>query len=298
MDFDLFDTGTQASLALACSIRAKVGADLSFTFASPLAGTAMGAAVSFSTFSRMSYGIGNDSPLCAAIAYDPIRASESLRASTRLADGLSLDQSLRFIQQGSLSESAVTTSIPDLVDANETLYGVSLVYDRRDNQYNPWYGWRLALGADISSRYIGSSHDFQRISMDARAYVSPFTHVTLAGRLLGRQAFGDAPPAYLPSFGGDEVGRGFAPARFADDVSLAGQLELRVPIAWILKGVVFTDAGQVAPTWGELRWERTHACAGIGLRVFPSPDESTVLSYDVGVSSEGWTFFFRYGHAF
>jgi enamidase len=298
MDFDLFETGTQASLALACSIKAKVGVDLSFTFPSPLAGTAMGADASFRTFSRMYYGIGNDTPLSPAVAYDPITTNESLHASTRITDGLSLEQSLRFVQQGSSSGDDVISSVPDLLDANETLYGMSLVYDRRDNRYNPWYGYRLALGGDISSRYIGSTHDFQRISLDARAYVSPFTHFIIAARLLGRQAFGDVPPGYLPSFGGEEVGRGFAPARFADNVSLASQLELRFPIAWVLKGVAFADAGQVARSWSDLQLERTHACAGIGLRVFPSPDESTVLSYDVGVSAEGWTFFFRYGHAF
>jgi imidazolonepropionase-like amidohydrolase len=298
MDFDLFDTGAQATLALACSIEAKVGVALSLTIPSPLAGTAMGADASFRTFSRMYYGIGNDSSLSGAVAYGPIAANESFHASTRIVDGLTVEQSLRFFQQGTSSGSDVIASVPDLIDANETLYGLSLVYDRRDNAYNPWYGYRFALGGDVSSGYIGSTHDFLRVSLDARAYVSPFTHFIIAARLLGRQAFGDAPPAWLPSFGGEEVGRGFAPARFVDNVSLASQLELRFPIAWVLKGVAFADAGQVAHSWSELSLAATHACAGVGLRVFPSPDESTVLSYDVGFSAEGWTFFFRYGHAF
>jgi imidazolonepropionase-like amidohydrolase len=298
MDFDLFNTGTIANLALTCSIEAKVGADLALTFASPIAGTAMEANASFDTYSRMYYGIGNESPLSQAIEYNAIRARESLHASSRIVDHVSLDSRLSFRQQGSLAAVASVPAVPGLIDANETMLGLSLAYDRRDNPANPWYGFYISLGGDLSSRYLGSTNDFQSVSLDARVYLSPFTHWILAGRLLCRQAFGDVPPVFLPSFGGAEVGRGFAPARFADSISLASQLELRFPIASVLKGVVFADAGQVARAWQDLRIEGTHVAAGVGLRVFPSPDESTVLSYDVGFSREGWTFYFRYGHAF
>jgi len=61
---------------------------------------------------------------------------------------------------------------------------------------------------------------------------------------------------------------------------------------------VFVDLGQVAHSWNDLRIENTYPSDGIGLRGFPSPDDSTGLSYDVGFSPEGWTFFFRTGQAF
>jgi outer membrane protein assembly factor BamA len=250
----------------------------------------------------MYYGIGNDTPLSQAVKYDPFVATESLKARTRIVGDLELDSSVSFRQQGSIaggeSAAAAAAAVPDLVDPNETLVGASLLYDGRDNRVNPWYGASLALGGDVSTRYLGSTSDFQRAFLDARAYFSPFTHYTLAFRLLCRESFGDTPSFFLPSLGGEEVGRGFAPARFADNLLLASQVELRFPIVWVLKGVVFADVGQVAASWGDLNLQGTHASAGIGLRVFPSPDENTVLAYDLGFSAEGCTFSFRLGHAF
>lgn len=290
-DFDLLQTGALTSLTMGLSINARAAANLNVVLPSPIPGTFLTANLSFDNFRRMYYGIGNGSSLSEATPYDPTLLAEVVRARTRLVGPLSVNSSLSFKQEWD----GVS---PASAGSNETLLGVSLALDTRDCSTNPWYGTYLALGGDVSSAYLGSANDFARATADARMYVSPIPHFILALRLMAIQATGGTPAEYLPSLGGAEIGRGFPPARFCDQLLVASQLELRFPIAWILQGALFADVGEVSRDWEALRLDGLHDSYGLGIRMMPSPDESWVMSLDAGFSREGWNLSFRYGQAF
>jgi outer membrane protein insertion porin family len=158
-----------------------------------------------------------------------------------------------------------------------------------------------AIAFGLSHPFIGSDWSFQTLDIDVRRYLAVARHHIIAGRLLYRQSFGEAPFFYQPDFGGSELGRGFLPDRFIGRVGLYGQLEYRFPIVSILDGVLFADAGQVAGTVRELAWDGFQLCGGAGLRLAFS--ESSILALDLGLngaplSRGGYFLAFRSSNAF
>ena len=80
--------------------------------------------------------------------------------------------------------------------------------------------------------------------------------------------------------------RGTYRGRYRDYISLESQLELRVPIYWIFGGVVFNSIGQVAPTYGDIAFNRFHYNYGLGLRVKIDSKNDINLRFDYGISSD------------
>jgi imidazolonepropionase-like amidohydrolase len=299
IDFNVAGTGMAANLSANCSILGMASASAGLSLPSPVPRTSLEAGLSFDSFDHVLYGRGGASRNEEGIDYKSMTETESLKASTRIAGGLGLESTLSLRQQTRIDPvTGDFPQVPGSAGGNETLLGLSLVAEGRDCPTNPWYGYYLKFGGGISNGLLGSAHDFGLLAGDARAYLSPFHDHTIAAHFQVRQAVGEAPFAFLPSFGGNEAGRGYADRRFSDALGMVSQLEYRFPIAWVLKGVLFADAGLVAADWSSIHLEETHASCGFGLRILPSPDERTVLSYDVGFSPEGWALTFKAGHSF
>ena len=102
------------------------------------------------------------------------------------------------------------------------------------------------------------------------------------------------PFQYLPSLGGSAGLRGYSDGRFRGDWSILANLEFRQRILSLRLDedismdfglVAFGDAGQVADSPDEMRWDRFHLDAGLGARI-GIPGGGT-LRADFALSPEG-----------
>jgi hypothetical protein len=101
---------------------------------------------------------------------------------------------------------------------------------------------------------------------------------------------GSVVPFYmLPSLGGNNTIRSFTDYRFHDRNLILANAEARLAVFTHLDGVVFVDAGNVAPRLGDLNFDKR--AYGFGVRLHT--DRSTFVRFDVAHGVEGWQFVFR-----
>ncbi len=194
-------------------------------------------------------------------------------------------------------------SVPDdtYYRANEGLesgLGVRYIFDSRDNRVKSEKGLYLFTSLDVMGKYLGSDFGFHTFTVDLRGFVSPWTKVTLAAQLFTRIQGGDVPIQSLAFVGGNHHLRGFYGRRFRDKSSFLLQGEVRFPIFWLFSGVVYGGMGQVAPRYGELRWNGFHYGGGGGLRILFDKASRSAVRLDMSFSNEGHTFFLGFGEAF
>jgi imidazolonepropionase-like amidohydrolase len=299
-DFDLFRTGVAASADVLFSTRNMWAANLALDVPSPIPRTALRTGAHFDNQNRLFYGIGNDTRLGDTIEYANLVFREWVGGLTRVSgpwkvlSSIQLDQTRLSTYHGRALPETLTGSS----GGREAALSLTLVHDNRDHQVNPWYGHYIGIGAQAAPALFPRGYSFQKVTFDARGYVSPVHRHILAGRLLYQQAFGDAPFYYLPEFGGDTLGRGYMPFRFRDRISVIGQLEYRFPIYKSLSGAAFFEAGQFQASPSALTLGGFHPSFGFGPRFSFGSNENSILAIDVGFTLEGWNLVLHNGQAF
>jgi Tol biopolymer transport system component len=162
-------------------------------------------------------------------------------------------------------------------------------------------GTSLRATSEITRRGLGADGNAAALTLDARAYRRAFPrHGVVAARVAAASSSGDrrvrrlfsaagaGPPPAGFSFGTDAVGllRGFAEDAITGDRAVVGNLDYRVPLASIQRGIgtlpfflrtahaaVFADAGHA---WtDDFRWSDLRTAFGAELSL------DTVLSYIV-----------------
>lgn len=130
------------------------------------------------------------------------------------------------------------------------------------------------------------------------------------GHIFGNQApffeFQDqwSPDGSINALGGKQSLRGFRANRFLGRSLAFGNVELRYRLAEVAFrkqrfsfGIApFLDAGTVRNTWQDLSFKNIKVSYGAGARI--AWNQSTVLSFDYGISKEDKLFFFGIGQAF
>jgi outer membrane translocation and assembly module TamA len=117
---------------------------------------------------------------------------------------------------------------------------------------------------------------------------------------LAQAVTGTAPFDLLPQLGGDVLLRGYYQGRFRDRTLLAGQVEYRSPLVWRLGLVGFAAAGQVAPEFGAMGFDRFKPAVGVGLRIRFVKATGLSIRADYGWGLEGGSagFYLNVGEAF
>jgi hypothetical protein len=104
---------------------------------------------------------------------------------------------------------------------------------------------------------------------------------------------GDEVPFFLmPELGGSSNLRGFSNYRFRDRNAMVLTAQYRWYVQEYVDGVLFYEAGKVAPRLGDLDFDGLEKSYGIGLH-FHSP-KTTVLRLDLARSREGFRFIFGF----
>lgn len=176
--------------------------------------------------------------------------------------------------------------------------GARIRWEHRDNPQSArngtyadlrWLGFGGALGSDYA---------YTETVWDGRAYHTVGADTTFAGQMVLEARSGTPPFTNQAELGGDNVLRGLYRGRFRDRSLLAVQGEVRIPLVWRFRAVLFAGVGEVfseVRTLGEYppRWT-----AGGGLRYELDPDSHTTVRLDIGAGPNGAGVIFNFGEAF
>jgi outer membrane protein assembly factor BamA len=198
-----------------------------------------------------------------------------------------------------------------------SIFQTALIYDTRDFEPDPSEGYYFEIANEFSNPIIGSQFAFNKLFLQARTYqklpIGPRT--VFAGRFGIGNIFGENAPFFefqdqwspdgsINSLGGRQSLRGYRANRFLTRSLWFFNAELRVLLAEIKIGgqqfgfglVPFFDAGTVRDRWQELNFTNVQTSFGIGARIIWN--QSTVVSFDYGISREDNLFFIGLGHTF
>lgn len=193
----------------------------------------------------------------------------------------------------------------------------ALIFDTRDFEPNPTKGYYFELANEYSGKYIGSQFDFNKTFVQGRAYQKlPFGKRTvLAGRFGAGNIFGNKAPFFefqdqwspegsINALGGKQSLRGYRANRFLARSIWFTNVELRLQLAetklrkqsFAFALAPFFDAGTVSNNWQDLTLKNIKTSYGGGLRI--AWNQSTILSFDYGISKEDKLAYFGIGQAF
>jgi outer membrane protein insertion porin family len=223
----------------------------------------------------------------------------------------------------SLSQNKTTEVQPDAVLSKEDVGTLlisaitpSVIYDSRDNPYNPQKGFLTGLSIELASNYFGSETDYIKYEFKNGYYQSLFKGLVLAISLRAGLAQGLEDTEELPLIkrfflGGRNTVRGYVQDSLGpkgDDggptggnVFLMNNLELRAHVYKSFGFVTFLDGGNVWLTKDEVYLNEYKFTVGAGIR-YMTPVGPFRLDYGYKLDreegeSEG-EIHFSIGHAF
>lgn len=236
-----------------------------------------------------------------AEAINPITGEE-----TNAPNGFSLLQ--RDFEQGNIS---------GLNGGWISIIQTALIYDTRDFEPDPTKGYYFEIGNEYSSKYIGSQFDFNKLFIQGKAYKKlPFGKRTVvAGRIGIGNIFGSNAPFFefqdqwspdgsINSLGGKQSLRGYRANRFLARSLWFSNVEFRYRIAEAKLGkerfafgvAPFFDVGTVRDDWKKLNVTNVRYSYGLGARI--TWNQSTIISFDYGISKEDNLLYIGIGQAF
>ena len=256
----------------------------------------------YARFPYQLFGVGRDVPESAEEAYTPRRWGADAEVRRRVAGALYLGASgeferttmLRVEEGGLLDRDALVGSR----GGNVALLGASATWDSRDNVFAAARGGYVQLAAAVADGALGSDFDFDRLALDARAYLRVGRAQVLAVQGVAARVSGDVPFERLAQIGGSSVMRGYLQGRYRDGAMAAAQAELRTPLWRRLGAVAFAGAGDVAPTLGDLDAGSLKTVVGAGLRYALSPTDRLNIRLDFGGGSGTSGTYVTVGEAF
>jgi outer membrane protein assembly factor BamA len=193
----------------------------------------------------------------------------------------------------------------------------ALLYDTRDFEPDPTKGVYVEIANEFSGKVIGSQFDFNKLFLQGRYYQKlPFgSRTVLAGRIGIGNIFGSKAPFFefqdqwspdgsINALGGKQSLRGYRANRFLARSLAFANVELRYRVTefsfskqrFALGVAPFFDMGTVRDDWQNLSFSNIRYSYGGGLRV--AWNQSTILSFDYGISKEDKLFFFGIGQIF
>ena len=177
--------------------------------------------------------------------------------------------------------------------------GYMLRYDSRENLFNPAPGNHyLSFRHDWFSESWGSAYVFQRLTLDARTYLSLFKRGTLAFQLFAQATPGDAPFRMMPLLGSASHMRGYYRGRYRDEYYGSAQAEYRFKV-WRWAGLaIFGGAGDISPTIDQFGLNGLKPTVGGGLRILVDKAENINLRLDFAYGKESSGFYVSFGEAF
>lgn len=257
------------------------------------------------------YGLGNTNPESNAELYTPIGTRVQLRALHALSGrmvqhglsiGLRFDVRYDHIRSvdlrddgtaGPLRQGVVTGSNGGWFNG----LGPLVSYDTRDNNFDARSGLFCEASIVPYGSFLGSSYTATLSTIDLRAYAEIDSGWSIATRAYVQNAAGTPTFQMWPFIGGNSMLRGVYEAQQRDRMSALVTAETRFPIVWKFRGVVFVDAGHVAPTPSAFTLPGVWVGWGGGVRFVFDEKERVSLRLDVGVARGVPQFYLAFNEA-
>ena len=175
-------------------------------------------------------------------------------------------------------------------------FTANLLYDSRNNEFNPLPGAYTNIVYRVNSYAFGSDANWQSLYIDIRKYVSLTStgeHNVLAFWTYYWKTFGSGTPYLnLPSIGWDPYqrsGRGIEQNRYRGKGLIYFETEYRRDITanGLLGFVLFANVNSVSQPLTN-RFSYWHPAAGTGLRIKFNKSSGTNIALDYGIS-EGYS---------
>lgn len=182
--------------------------------------------------------------------------------------------------------------------------GAGLIYDIRNNEFDPRSGIRAEIGADFSPKVAGNDYGYSFYFAELTSYISLVENTVFAQRIAAEHSYGKVPFYELPVLGNKDGLRGFALNRFLGESSVLYMAEVR---SWLFRflddqvkfgGHLFFDTGRVFSDADSRRifdnWKRTWGLGG-AMSAF-NPD--LIFRGELGFSDESYRIYAGIGFAF
>ena len=176
--------------------------------------------------------------------------------------------------------------------------------DTRDRLYWPSTGTFVGVSVARASARLGSTHPFNRLTLDARRYFTVTGDHIIATQAWADLTDGLVPFDRLPQIGGSSIARGYLTGRFRDQQAVAFQAEYRSPGFAMFETVprftivAFAAVGNAAPVLRQLAADQTHFAGGIGVRWALALPDRYNLRVDYGFGRSTRAFYITVGEAF
>lgn len=172
-------------------------------------------------------------------------------------------------------------------------------YDSRDRQFYPSRGIFFKTVASYYEPYLGSSYRMGKIASEFRQFVPIYKDLIFAWQASTEWTLGrEKPFQLLPTLGGMDLLRGVRRGEWRDDVMMAVQTELRIPIWRFIKASVFASVGDVynLENW---QWSTPKIGYGAGVRVALNRAKVNIR-FDVARQNydDNWSFYLTIREAF
>ncbi|MFC1850732.1 BamA/TamA family outer membrane protein [candidate division CSSED10-310 bacterium] len=167
-------------------------------------------------------------------------------------------------------------------------FGLSYLYDKRDNRYNSSSGHYFNLEMTFHQHWFGSDFNYNHYVIDLREYRLIYRHQVLAFQLYTEANLGDVPFFSLAKLGGSNRMRGYYEGAIRDKIILDSQVEYRVPIWNIFGMTAWVGTGRVAESYESLEAADFWFSYGFGLRFMIDSKNKTNLRLEFGFGEEGY----------
>jgi len=260
--------------------------------------------VTFFSFPLLFFGVGNDTQKddAATVLYENIEFVGGYKYNFR--KNLYFGFNYQYLNSLKVEYTDSTETLPDYdVTQNAGLssgIGLSVTWEGRDNRLNAFKGSYINITYDGFVEWLGSDFEYNHGLIDLRKYytlIGP-NKLIIAGQFVNEFVTSGSTIQALPALGGPKGMRGFYYGRYRDFNSMSGQVEVRFPLFWILGGVGFVSAGQVAPSYSKYSFDRMHYSYVGGLRLMISSKNRVNLRLDFGFSKDNSTFTLGFAETF
>ncbi|MBO7259176.1 MAG: BamA/TamA family outer membrane protein [Paludibacteraceae bacterium] len=210
------------------------------------------------------YGTGNDisALLPTPELYNPMRVQLKLQPQWSVGNHWMIGPAFSLHYEH--SDNTAST----LLYAIFCQWGLGLVttYDTRDNTFYPNKGTFFKTLLLATEPTFGSTARTVQLQTDLRQFI-PLHKCTLALQFYADMLYqSEDITQMLPTIGGADIARGVRRGMWRDNIAVALQAELRIPIWKLIKGAVFSSIADVY-NWKHPQWHTPKIGYGAGLRV-------------------------------
>ena len=206
---------------------------------------------------------------------------------------IGIDQEYKNFVQVKHEDSSflVLNDYPGLEGGVASGLGLSILYNTRDNRYNPSKGMYVYAGMKVFDESIFSHYNYNAFTLDIRKFFNPWYKHVFAVQATTESAIGNTPFYSLALLGGESKMRGYYKGALRDQVLVDAQIEYRMPI-WNIFGITgFLSAGRVAADYQSLDLAELRYAGGIGFRIMVDKKNKANLRFDLGYGQKGATTF-------